>query len=350
MDSNFEEQGVARARSTARCTAASRAAERGAARHVVSRAVRTVVAVLACAGGLAPSAAAQIQTQIVVDQTLLVQLGSQSQSLPVGTDLTNGGGIALGSGCSAPGDTSVSAVVQLSGAEILFQPGVFTPAWCSGQGSAAGAVRIRYTSATPVLATIVGSVRAGGSTTSGSVEVLGGARIDASFPIVRSELEQAVLVDSAGVDVVVAGSASFPFSGGSASGGGRVQLVSAGARLSAAGSACGPSLRAWYLGESRLLSGEVRTLGLDVTNSIVTPYAFVVFGITAIDQPIPPTNCSLRTDILVPLPVQVGAGGSLSLVVPIPGSLTRTDLRMQYVVATQAQHWMTSEVVRLRLP
>lgn len=124
------------------------------------------------------------------------------------------------------------------------------------------------------------------------------------------------------------------------------------ARLEPSGDPCGPELSTHL--DILLRNGSpTPVLHFDVAHSPQWPGAQFVLGISDPSVPIPPTNCLLRTDILIALPTGVDNSGAASWIQEIPPSVYGARFRVQYLVGRVApagfQEWQTSQAYQIWL-
>ncbi len=124
------------------------------------------------------------------------------------------------------------------------------------------------------------------------------------------------------------------------------------ARLEPSGTPCGPDLSS-HLDIVLRNGAPTPVLYFDVANSPQWPGAQFVLGISDPSVPIPPTNCLLRTDILIALPTSVDNAGAASWIQEIPPSVFGARFRVQYLVGRVApagfQEWQTSQAYQVWL-
>jgi len=113
------------------------------------------------------------------------------------------------------------------------------------------------------------------------------------------------------------------------------------------GAPCGAALASQVV---RTASTEFR---FQAAGAPVTPHGFFVFGATPLQVVVPPTNCKLLTDILIPVQIPVLADGSAALKFAIPNTVTGT-VRAQFLAGTidaqNVERWWTSNLIQIVVP
>lgn len=110
---------------------------------------------------------------------------------------------------------------------------------------------------------------------------------------------------------------------------------------------CGPEVAAW----SSTSYGTTRYDFL-VHKSAVTAGTFFVFGTAPTAVVLPPTNCTLGTNVVVPVQLNVDPGGNASFNLSLPQTVTPQTVYGQFLqgeVVGGAVEWRTSNRLELRL-
>ncbi len=109
--------------------------------------------------------------------------------------------------------------------------------------------------------------------------------------------------------------------------------------------ACGPDLSVW-----RVDTATRTELQFVVSNSVVSPHAFFVVGLSRRAVPIFPSNCVLGTDIVIPALVVLSPMGSVKQFSSLPRVAGAGSIYVQFIVASypnRVETWETSNLVEL---
>ena len=122
-------------------------------------------------------------------------------------------------------------------------------------------------------------------------------------------------------------------------------------RVRPEGADCGPGLQSG-IQVRKEAQGLVPSLQLEATSLPGWSAAFFGIGLSDPAIVIPPTNCPLRTDLLVALPAMVGANGEASLAIDLPPSAFGATVRTQFLngrLQGGVQEWRTSRAYEVTL-
>ncbi|MEM7206031.1 MAG: hypothetical protein AAF628_37595 [Planctomycetota bacterium] len=313
----------------------------------------------------APPVASQITTTVHTAGGLRASAACPGgpRSVAPGTDLTAGVGLSVG--CSAgPGACSTSASVAVAVTANPTQPRVqltctaFPPGLgcVLGLATASGDVVVTWSAVAPVTGRVV--VRQAppafffvpNGTVSVDVEADGTAEFR-SGGFAQSapgfHFEAPLTVDAAGVQVAVDATSQF------ATMDLVLEFLPGPGVLAPYGSGCGARLTGWYVDvDDPTLPPRVRSLDLRAAGA-PGAVGFLVFGDRSVQVPVPPLGCAVRTTLLAPVPVVVGAMGEAYLTVPLPVAVRGGPVYAQYMAGTVAPggtRWETSNGLALRIP